>query len=408
MKKRAFAVIGAGYGDEEKGLMTDYLAHKHIDQNTVVIRFNGGAQAGHTVWTPSGQKHVFSHFGAGTFSNVPTYLSSDFIINPVLFLKEYEILEHCVDNIECFISPACRITTPFDMAVNQVIEQARSVRHGSCGVGIYETVLREKHISFQAVDLFNKSKQSYNEKMQEILKYCIERLRQHGIYDVPDFFTKYANDIIEKFWHDSQKMISHVSVMQASMAAYSFNTFIFEGAQGLMLSEAHGVFPHLTPSDPGCSAPISFCSKNKITDLSLCYVSRVYATRHGNGPLANEMSPQEIGIFQQDLEKETNIRNDFQGSFRYGRLDTSTLINVINADKTSKNNANVNLKVHLAFTCVDQIKPSYWDKIEPELTRVVNAVQPDILYVCKGNTRNTVTEVNGGSPICIDRMTRAK
>lgn len=57
----AAVVIGANYGDEGKGLITDYLAA--LDHsNTLVVRFNGGAQAGHTVQTPSGLRHVFSHF----------------------------------------------------------------------------------------------------------------------------------------------------------------------------------------------------------------------------------------------------------------------------------------------------------------------------------------------------------
>ena len=60
---RVKAIIGANYGDEGKGLATDYLT----GPDSLVVRFNGGAQAGHTVCTPSGQRHVFSHIGAGSF-----------------------------------------------------------------------------------------------------------------------------------------------------------------------------------------------------------------------------------------------------------------------------------------------------------------------------------------------------
>ena len=64
---KAFAIIGAAFGDEGKGLMTDYLASNH-DGKALVVRFNGGAQAAHTVQTPSGQRHVFKHLGSGSFS----------------------------------------------------------------------------------------------------------------------------------------------------------------------------------------------------------------------------------------------------------------------------------------------------------------------------------------------------
>ncbi len=60
--RTGFAVIGANYGDEGKGLVTDFLSSRFADDCTVV-RFNGGAQAGHTVVAPDERRHVFSHFG---------------------------------------------------------------------------------------------------------------------------------------------------------------------------------------------------------------------------------------------------------------------------------------------------------------------------------------------------------
>ena len=88
------AVIGAGYGDEGKGLFTDYFANQHND--SIICRSNGGAQAGHTVVTPNGIRHVFSHLGAGSFSDKPTFLSEHFICNPLLFKKEYITIDEFV------------------------------------------------------------------------------------------------------------------------------------------------------------------------------------------------------------------------------------------------------------------------------------------------------------------------
>lgn len=61
----SYAVIGAGYGEEGKGLLTDALAHS-LGAAAMVIRHNGGAQAGHTVTLPDGRRHVFHHVGSGT------------------------------------------------------------------------------------------------------------------------------------------------------------------------------------------------------------------------------------------------------------------------------------------------------------------------------------------------------
>ena len=84
-------VIGANWGDEGKGLMTDYFSQK---PNSIVICSNGGAQRGHTVVTPNKVRHVFHHFGSGTFNLADTYLSEDFICNPIIFRQEYNELKH--------------------------------------------------------------------------------------------------------------------------------------------------------------------------------------------------------------------------------------------------------------------------------------------------------------------------
>ena len=86
--KEIKVVIGSNWGDEGKGLFTDYFSSQHKDG--IVVRFNGGSQASHTVTTSDGNRHAFSHFCSGTLSGLPSYLSSFFIANPILFRKEFE------------------------------------------------------------------------------------------------------------------------------------------------------------------------------------------------------------------------------------------------------------------------------------------------------------------------------
>ena len=80
-------VIDSNWGDSGKGHIVDYLASK-CGSDGLVIRYNSGAQAGHTVVTPDGIRHVFSHFGSGTLINRPTYLSRFFVCHPYEFSKE--------------------------------------------------------------------------------------------------------------------------------------------------------------------------------------------------------------------------------------------------------------------------------------------------------------------------------
>ncbi len=88
--KSAKVVIGANFGDEGKGLVTDYFS---AQENSIVVRFNGGAQAGHTVVRPDGVSHVHGHFGSGTLNGSPTYLSRHFVSHPHWFYEELELLK---------------------------------------------------------------------------------------------------------------------------------------------------------------------------------------------------------------------------------------------------------------------------------------------------------------------------
>ncbi len=88
---RAYIVIDLGFGDAGKGLITDFLVRQ--TQAGVVVRYNGGAQAGHNVVTPEGVHHTFSQFGSGSFvPGVKTYLSKHMVIHPGALLVEGDVL----------------------------------------------------------------------------------------------------------------------------------------------------------------------------------------------------------------------------------------------------------------------------------------------------------------------------
>lgn len=131
-------VVGLGFGDEGKGLTTSFLCSQ--TKNPLVVRFNGGHQAGHTV-VYKDQRHVFSNFGSGTLQGVPTYWSEFCTFYPVTFLKEFELLSSVVDPV-IFINPLCPVTTPFDVEDNRVYEETH--QHGSVGVGFGATLQRQQ------------------------------------------------------------------------------------------------------------------------------------------------------------------------------------------------------------------------------------------------------------------------
>jgi adenylosuccinate synthase len=139
---QAYGVIGACYGDEGKGRTVDAIAHR-LGAGTVVVRSNGGAQAGHTVVAPSGARHVFHQIGSGAFAGAATHFSRFMVSHPMMLAEEVRAVAALGGETVITADPRGFVTTPWDMMVNQAVEMARGGgRHGSCGLGFGETHIR--------------------------------------------------------------------------------------------------------------------------------------------------------------------------------------------------------------------------------------------------------------------------
>ena len=136
---KAHVVIGAGYGDEGKGMWTDYLVR--TNNNCLVVRANGGAQVGHTV-VRNGERRVFSHLGSGTLQGAPTLYSKFSVVSPLVFFKEVDGRNADIP-FTVFVDGDTPVTTPYDMLLNHVLETERGdKRHGSTGIGFGATLER--------------------------------------------------------------------------------------------------------------------------------------------------------------------------------------------------------------------------------------------------------------------------
>lgn len=388
--KHAQVIIGAGFGDEGKGHMTDYFCQKFSIDNTIVIRYNGGAQAGHTVKTPDGIKHVFSHFGSGTLLNIPTYLTKEFIVNPIMFNKEYDVLSSYNKYPVVYVHPECRITTPYDILLNHIIESSRnSDKHGSCGLGIFETINRHKEISIKISDLTLMRYPDFRELMQKVKSYAINRIIELGIILSDEHKQLLDLDVTEQFIRDVQAFLTRTFTV-GNEQLKRYDIYIFESAQGLLLSEKHGVMPHLTPSDPGLTIPLELCKEVGVKTINVCYVTRCYTTRHGNGPLFNESSLEHMKL---NVTDETNVMNDHQGQFRYAPLDLVSISNAINEDFKQTSTYKGIVTRQLAITCIDQL-PSYNNGLTLDVITFMGYIRTSLGvtdgYYSIGPTRNDV------------------
>lgn len=335
MSKQIKVVIGANFGDEGKGLMTDYFCHELSKNGKVLnIRHNGGAQAGHTVVTPDGKRHVFSHFGSGSFvPHVATCLSKQFIVNPFLFCKEYVQLRDEFDLAPMvYISKDCRVTTPYDMVIDQTAEEFRGEdRHGSCGVGINETVERYKTpYGFSMSDYVEGDARQLLRRIRD--EYVPGRLRDLGITHMTDEMKEWLNneDVIDNWIFQFEYMVSYCKYVDVADLLNDYDNIVLEGAQGLLLDNDYELFaPNLTSSKTGSHYPIELLEGIE-GDVEVCYVTRSYFTRHGAGRFPSECMKN--SILPSEVVDKTNHTNQFQGQLRYGWFDYPLFISAVQAD----------------------------------------------------------------------------
>lgn len=352
--RTAQVVIGAQFGDEGKGRMIDYYAAQ-VGGEGLVIRFNGGAQAGHTVVTPEGIRHVFSHVGSGAFVGAATFLSRFFVSHPMLFLKEIESLATKGVSPEVYVDPRSPVTTPYDIMINQIAERERGAdRHGSCGIGFGETIERNLMPAYAltVADLADRAR--LVAKLDEIRReYAPGRLARLGFAgsfkNSADLFLSDA--ILEHFVDDTERFLQLATVVDLKTATRGRH-LLFEGAQGLLLDQDRGFFPYVTRSNTGLRNVLALATELELTELEVTYVTRPYTTRHGAGPLPHEVPEKPYP----NIVDTTNIPNDWQGALRFGWLDLDVLRDAIAGDLVeTKQLMNLSIQKRLAVTCLDQV-----------------------------------------------------
>lgn len=295
-------VIGLGFGDEGKGVVTDWLASSN--HTRTVVRFSGGHQAAHSV-VIDGVQHVFSNFGSGTRRGVPTFWDSKCTIDPVAIRREYEALVNLGVTPQLDIHKDCPITTPWEKYWN--VLSPETMKHGSCGVGFFETLKRQKAMySLTAGDIYHPTvfNMKFNSIATNYYSFKVENQDQE-VWDFQEAIQWIRDNI-------------NIQILDYKpFNTYPYNDIIFEGSQGLLLDQNIGIFPHCTPSDLGTKY---FSDNDLMYDNHFYLVTRAYQTRHGNGPMTNHECFEPL-----ENEYEQNFDEGPQGKFRKSMLDVDLL-----------------------------------------------------------------------------------
>lgn len=322
-------VLGHTFGDEGKGVTTQYLCKKAIEEGKrpIVIRFSGGAQAGHTV-VNEGITHICSSFGSGVLLGVPTYLLNTFYLDPVSLVKEYEALVAKGITPTIGWSYFCHVVTPYDIMAGQM--NAKVIEDGTCGKGIYGTFSRYTN----SVGIQRSSAALCSVKETDAL--LESAARYHGFERDKD---------LEHDFHITCFNLSNLGAFHDMLhVENNYDVLIFEGSQGLLLDMDCGFFPHVTPSNVGLNG----VPERYLKDAEVFLVTRTYTTRHGNG-----YKPRLLMEYDLSNKFETNVNNKFQGEFKTGMLEVGLLNSAYERHCLDNYKVKYNMKYNLVITHMD-------------------------------------------------------
>lgn len=326
--KKSFLVVGLGYGDEGKGSTVDFLCREYNAE--LVVRYNGGAQAAHNVVTHHGKHHTFSQFGSGTFAGARTLLSKWMLINPFTLISEANHLEsqgvrH--PQYGLIAEHDALITTPFHVATNRLRELARTKRHGSCGMGIGETMadslIRGSEV-LRVKDLL--CTQTMTRKLKELRDRLLDetlliRSTQHEIserevrvLEDPDMI----NRCLDCYAHFARNTRLVDEEERTKLINNTTRPIVFEGAQGVLLDQDYGFQPYTTWTNTKLTNAYEMLSDYDGSIQSLGVI-RAYSTRHGAGPFVAEDK-----AFDVCSEHDHNKHGEWQQGFRSGYFDMVT------------------------------------------------------------------------------------
>jgi len=294
-------VVGAQFGDEGKAKITDLLASKA----DVVIRYQGGSNAGHTV-VYNNKKYKFHLIPSGIlYEDKLCFLGAGVVIKPDDFKKELDELIGEGIPEERFkkalkINPLAHITMPWHTEIDGCSESSLGKNKiGTTKKGIGPTYTdKYARTGIRVEDLFNE--ETLKTKLDVILPLknkTLEKvygLKTYSKEEVLEICRKYKEIFAPYVCFEWQKVLDE---------AKRNKTILFEGAQGVLLDIDYGTYPYVTSSSPvGGGAGVG-ASMGPLTIKDVIGVFKAYITRVGEGPFVTELTD-ETGAKIQDIGAE--------------------------------------------------------------------------------------------------------
>jgi adenylosuccinate synthase len=290
-------VIGAQWGDEGKGKITDLLSRSA----DVVVRSQGGVNAGHTV-VVKGQTFKLHLIPSGIlYPDTECIIGSGTVIDPQVLIEEIEQLNALgVPANNLYISQTAHITMPYHREIDMASEKSRGeYKIGTTGRGIGPTYAdKSERTGIRVLDLMNP------EQLHKQLKWTIDykNVILEKLYNLTPLDSEI---VIEEYLKYAERLRPYVidSSLKIYEAIKQKKNILFEGAQGTLLDLDHGTYPYVTSSNPIAGGACVGAGIGPTVIDRVIGVAKAYTTRVGEGPFPTELDGK-IGDFLGDRGSE--------------------------------------------------------------------------------------------------------
>ncbi len=319
-------IVGAQWGDEGKGKVIDLLS-EDVD---IVARYQGGANAGHTVCI--GDKNYVLHLiPSGIFhDNVTCVIGNGVVIDPAALMDEIAMIKGFGVSISgrLFISHNAHLIMPYHKMLDKMSEEGQgAAKIGTTGRGIGPSYIdKASRVGIRIVDLLNRK--TLADKLKRNIEEKNRILRK--IYDTDELDVDAIIREYQEFDEKIDEFVTDTSFMLNNALAHG-KRILAEGAQGALLDVDHGTYPYVTSSNPTSGGACTGLGIPPTAITSVIGVVKAYTTRVGNGPFPTELTD-EIGQNLRDIGHEygaTTGRPRRCGWFDAVSLRYSAMINGI-------------------------------------------------------------------------------
>ncbi|MEB3284127.1 MAG: adenylosuccinate synthase [Candidatus Sericytochromatia bacterium] len=280
-------LVGAQWGDEGKGKVTDWLA----ERANMVVRYQGGSNAGHTV-IRGGQTFKLHLVPSGIlYSHVQCVIGSGVVIDPSALLSELGALQKGGISLERLsISRTAHVTLPYHRRLDHAEERQRGgAAIGTTGRGIGPTYTdKVNRAGVRLLDLLDR--EVLTARLRAFLPPKNALLTQ--IFGEPPVDLCETLEEYLAFGEKLRPFLADVS-LDISKAVRRGDAVLFEGAQGTMLDLDAGTYPFVTSSHPVAGGACLGTGIGPTAVDAVLGVTKAYTTRVGSGPFPTEMRPNE-------------------------------------------------------------------------------------------------------------------